>query len=129
TGTVAAPPNFSWVEHQKLAGLACPSETQHYKFLVENGISHLVYSCPELILHHISIVDFSPLSLPQILRFLRIKETANAKGEHVMIYYYTLQTERSYTLTERNVNRSKKSVCFCFVIRVRHKRDSFTWWA
>uniref|UniRef100_A0A8C1YY10 Uncharacterized protein n=1 Tax=Cyprinus carpio TaxID=7962 RepID=A0A8C1YY10_CYPCA len=78
----AAPPNFSWVEHQKLAGLACPSETQHYKFLVENGISHLVCLLEsKLILHHISIVDFSPLSLPQILRFLRIKETANAKGE------------------------------------------------
>uniref|UniRef100_A0A8C2DD00 Uncharacterized protein n=1 Tax=Cyprinus carpio TaxID=7962 RepID=A0A8C2DD00_CYPCA len=106
--TSAAPPNFSWVEHHKLAGLACPSETQHYKFLVENGISHLVYSCPELILHHISIVDFSPLSLPQILRFLRIKETVNAKGE---------------------VREGGTRVCFCFVIRVRHKRDSFTWWA
>ncbi|KAL1254035.1 hypothetical protein QQF64_016264 [Cirrhinus molitorella] len=91
-----APPNFSWVEPQKLAGLACPSETQHYKFLVENGIKHLVClleskppkydTCPELILHHISIVDFTPPSLPQILRFLSIVEGANAKGEGVAVH-------------------------------------------
>ncbi|XP_016329731.1 dual specificity protein phosphatase 23a [Sinocyclocheilus anshuiensis] len=91
-----APPNFSWVEPHKLAGLACPSEAQHYKFLVENGIRHLVClleskppkcdTCPELILHHISIVDFTPPSLPQILRFLSIVEEANAKGEAVAVH-------------------------------------------
>lgn len=94
--SLVAPPNFSWVEPHKLAGLACPSEPQHYKFLVENGIRHLVClleskppkydTCPELILHHISIVDFSPPSLPQILRFLSIVEEANAKGEAVAVH-------------------------------------------
>ncbi|KAG1963396.1 dual specificity protein phosphatase 23a [Pimephales promelas] len=90
------PPNFSWVQPQKLAGLACPSEAQHFKFLVENGIKHLVcllesippnYKvCPELILHHISIVDFTPPSLAQILRFLSIVEEANAKGQGVAVH-------------------------------------------
>ncbi|XDV41349.1 hypothetical protein PO909_010232 [Leuciscus waleckii] len=76
----ATPPNFSW----------------HFKFLVENGIKHLVcllesippkYEiCPALILHHISIVDFTPPSLAQILRFLSIVEEANAKGEAVAVH-------------------------------------------
>ncbi|XP_077077424.1 dual specificity protein phosphatase 23a [Siphateles boraxobius] len=92
----ATPPNFSWVRPQKLAGLACPSVTPHFKFLVENGIKHLVcllesippkYEiCPELTLHHISIVDFTPPSLAQILRFLSIVEEANAKGEGVAVH-------------------------------------------
>ncbi|XP_048063470.1 dual specificity protein phosphatase 23a [Megalobrama amblycephala] len=91
-----APPNFSWVEPHKLAGLACPTETQHYKFLVKNGIKHLVClteskppkydTCPELILHHISIMDFTPPSLAQILRFLSIVEEANAKGQAVAVH-------------------------------------------
>lgn len=105
----AAPPNFSWVEPHKLAGLACPSETQHYKFLVENGIRHLVClleskppkcdTCPELILHHISIVDFTPPSLPQILRFLSIVEEANAKGE--------VRENRFYSGFIEQANRNK----------------------
>ncbi|XP_051954307.1 dual specificity protein phosphatase 23a [Xyrauchen texanus] len=93
TGT---PPNFSWVVPQKLAGLAWPSETAHYKFLLENGIKHLVClceskppnhdTCPGLTLHHISIVDFTPPSRSQIQRFLSIVEGANAKGEGVGVH-------------------------------------------
>lgn len=107
--SLVAPPNFSWVEPHKLAGLACPSEPQHYKFLVENGIRHLVClleskppkydTCPELILHHISIVDFTPPSLPQILRFLSIVEEANAKGE--------VREERFYSAFIEQVQRNK----------------------
>lgn len=109
THAFAAPPNFSWVEPRQLAGLACPSETQHYKFLVENGIRHLVClleskpprhdSCPELLLHHISIVDFTPPSLPQILRFLSIVEEASAKGE--------VREQRVYSTSIEQVHRNK----------------------
>lgn len=90
------PPNFSWVEPQKLAALALPSEPRHYKFMLENGIKHLVClceskpphhdSCPGLTLHHISIVDFTPPGLNQIQRFLSIVEEANAKAEGVAVH-------------------------------------------
>ncbi|KAI7800156.1 Dual specificity protein phosphatase 23 [Triplophysa rosa] len=91
-----SPPNFSWVESQKLAALAMPSKTGHYKFMLENGIKHLVClceskppnhdSCPGLTLHHISIVDFTPPTVTQIRRFLNIVEEANAKGEGVAVH-------------------------------------------
>uniref|UniRef100_A0A672K4J8 Swiss Army Knife protein DSP-PTPase phosphatase domain-containing protein n=1 Tax=Sinocyclocheilus grahami TaxID=75366 RepID=A0A672K4J8_SINGR len=107
-----APPNFSWLEPHKLAGLACPSETQHYRYLVENGIRHLVClleskpperdTCPELLQHHISIVDFTPPSLPQILRFLSIVEEASAKGEvREERFYRSLQLHFHTILTKK----------------------------
>ncbi|XP_030628389.1 dual specificity protein phosphatase 23a [Chanos chanos] len=91
-----APPNFSWVESQKLAGLAWPSTTAHYQFLLDHGIQHLVClceskppnsdTCPGLILHHIRIVDFTPPTLDQIMTFLSIVEEANCKGEGVGVH-------------------------------------------
>lgn len=90
------PKNFSWVEPRKLAALALPSEPGHYKYLVENGITHLVClceskppnydTCPELTLHHISIVDFTPPTPSQIQRFLGIVEEANGKGQSVAVH-------------------------------------------
>jgi len=112
------PPNFSWVQPQKLAGLACPSEAQDFKFLVENGIKHLVcllesippnYKvCQELILHHISIVDFTPPSLAQILRFLSIVEEANAKGE--------VRVENTFIVNRSTIGLKAKSVIFTFFL-------------
>lgn len=86
-----APHNFSWVEPGKLAGLAMPRMPCEYRYMVDNGIKHLVClcerkppnhdSCPELELHHIKIADFTPPSSNQIDRFLSIVEEANSKGE------------------------------------------------
>lgn len=85
------PHNFSWVEPGKLAGLALPRMTSEYQYLLDNGIKHLVClcerkppyhdTCPQLQLHHIKIVDFTPPSPSQIERFLNIVEEANSKGE------------------------------------------------
>lgn len=85
------PSNFSWVEHEKLAGLALPRMTSEYQYLLDNGIRHLVClcerkpphhdTCPDLKLHHIKIVDFTPPSPSQIERFLDIVEEANSKNE------------------------------------------------
>ncbi|XP_006626418.3 dual specificity protein phosphatase 23 isoform X2 [Lepisosteus oculatus] len=90
------PPNFSWVEPKKLAGMALPRMPAHYQFLLDNGIKHLVTlcerkppyhdSCPGLTLHHIKIDDFCPPSMDQIKRFLAIVEEANAKGEGVAVH-------------------------------------------
>ncbi|KAI4879956.1 hypothetical protein NFI96_018373 [Prochilodus magdalenae] len=92
----APPPNFSWVEPQRVAGLALPSCPAHYRNLLRSGVQHLVClceskpphheSCPGLTLHHIAIVDFTPPSLAQIQRFLSIVENASAKGEGVGVH-------------------------------------------
>uniref|UniRef100_A0A3Q3WLE7 Dual specificity protein phosphatase 23 n=1 Tax=Mola mola TaxID=94237 RepID=A0A3Q3WLE7_MOLML len=91
-----SPRNFSWVEPGKLAGLALPRMASEYQYLLDSGIKHLVClcerkppywdSCPELKLHHIKIVDFSPPSPGQIERFLCIVEEANSKGEGVAVH-------------------------------------------
>ena len=85
------PHNFSWVEQGKVAGLALPRMTSEYQYLLDNGIKHLVClcerkppyydTCPDLKLHHIKIVDFTPPSQSQIERFLSIVEEANSHGE------------------------------------------------
>ncbi|TNM95838.1 dual specificity protein phosphatase 23 [Takifugu rubripes] len=90
------PHNFSWVEKGKVAGLALPRMTSEYQFLLDNGIKHLVClcerkppnydTCPQLKLHHIKIVDFTPPSPSQIERFLSIVEDANSKGEGVAVH-------------------------------------------
>jgi len=87
----SAPHNFSWVDQDKVAGLALPRIPGEYRYLLENNIKHLVClcetkppnhdTCPELQLHHIKIQDFTPPSPAQIDRFLSIVEEANAKGE------------------------------------------------
>ncbi|KAI5618944.1 dual specificity protein phosphatase 23, partial [Silurus asotus] len=90
------PPNFSWVESHKLAGLAMPRMPAHYQFLLNNGIKHLITlserkppyhdSCPELTMHHIKIHDFCAPTFDQIKRFLSIVEEANSKAEGVAVH-------------------------------------------
>lgn len=87
----AQPPNFSWVDPGKVAGLAMPRMTAHYQYLLDNGIKHLVTlcerkppyhdTCPDLTLHHIKIHDFCAPTFDQIKRFLSIVEEANARGQ------------------------------------------------
>ncbi|CAL1576196.1 unnamed protein product [Knipowitschia caucasica] len=90
------PQNFSWVEPGRLAGLALPRLPEEYRFLVENNILELVslterlppqiHSCPQLQLHHICILDFTPPSPEQIHRFLGIVKDANARGTAVAVH-------------------------------------------
>ncbi|XP_016379397.1 dual specificity protein phosphatase 23 [Sinocyclocheilus rhinocerous] len=61
----AQPPNFSWVDPGKVAGLAMPRMTAHYQYLLNNGIKHLVTlserkppyhdTCPDLTLHAVAV--------------------------------------------------------------------------
>ncbi|XP_056623642.1 dual specificity protein phosphatase 23b isoform X2 [Triplophysa dalaica] len=92
----APPPNFSWVDAGKVAGLAMPRMTAHYQYLLNNGIKHLVIlserkppyhdTCPDLTLHHIKIHDFCAPTFDQIKRFLCVVEEANAKGQGVAVH-------------------------------------------
>ncbi|XP_046902945.1 dual specificity protein phosphatase 23b [Hypomesus transpacificus] len=90
------PSNFSWVEPQKLAGMAFPRMPSDYRYLFDNGIKHLVClcerkpphydTCPGVTLHHINITDFCPPTPDQIQRFLSIVEESNTKGEGVAVH-------------------------------------------
>ncbi|TRY83534.1 hypothetical protein DNTS_016247 [Danionella cerebrum] len=90
------PPNFSWIDPGKVAGLAMPRMMAHYQFLLNNGVKHLVTlmerkppdtdTCPNLTLHHIKINDFCAPTFEQINRFLKIVEDANVKGEAVAVH-------------------------------------------
>lgn len=100
------PHNFSWVEPGKVAGLALPRMTSEYQYLLDNGIKHLVClcerkppyhdTCPQLQLHHIKIVDFTPPSPSQIERFLNIVEEANSKGEVGIRLFKSMHLMESY---------------------------------
>ncbi|KAJ8246713.1 hypothetical protein GJAV_G00254570 [Gymnothorax javanicus] len=91
-----SPPNFSWIEPSKVAGLALPRSAADLAFLVDNGIQHLVClceaqpqfydSCPGLTHHHIPIQDFCPPSLDQIETFLAIVQDALRKDEGVAVH-------------------------------------------
>ncbi|XP_037360369.1 dual specificity protein phosphatase 23 [Talpa occidentalis] len=92
----AQPPNFSWVIPGRLAGLALPRLPEHYQFLREHSVRHLVSlterkppnsdSCPDLTLHHLRIPDFCPPSPEQIDRFVQIVDEASSRGEAVGVH-------------------------------------------
>ncbi|GCB73313.1 hypothetical protein scyTo_0002471 [Scyliorhinus torazame] len=92
----SAPHNFSWIEPNKLAGMAMPRLPAHYQYLFDNGIQNLVTlcerkppyhdTCPGVKIHHIKINDFCSPSFEQIKRFLAIVDEANAKGEGVGVH-------------------------------------------
>ncbi|XP_063213632.1 dual specificity protein phosphatase 23 isoform X1 [Chroicocephalus ridibundus] len=90
------PPNFSWVAEGRLAGLAMPREPGHYRFLLGQGVRHLVSlserapphhgCCPAIRLHRLRIPDFTPPTPEQIQSFLQLVEDANARGEAVAVH-------------------------------------------
>nr|XP_060614264.1 dual specificity protein phosphatase 23 [Anolis sagrei ordinatus]XP_060614266.1 dual specificity protein phosphatase 23 [Anolis sagrei ordinatus] len=92
----AVPPNFSWVEPSRLAGLAMPRLPAHYQYMYDNGIRHLISltersppyhdTCPGIQVHRLRIADFHPPSPEQIQRFLQIVEDASAKGEAAAVH-------------------------------------------
>ncbi|XP_076215919.1 dual specificity protein phosphatase 23 isoform X1 [Aptenodytes patagonicus] len=90
------PPNFSWVAEGRLAGLAMPREPGHYRFLLGQGVRHLVSlserapphhsCCPAIRLHRLRVPDFSPPTPGQIQSFLQLVEEATARGEAVAVH-------------------------------------------
>lgn len=107
------PSNFSWVEPGKLAGLALPRAPADYRYLLDNGIKHLVClcerkppyydTCPEVTLHHIKMADFTAPSPDQIQRFLSIVEESNAKGEvRTMCSGSSVKKDKKCVMTNEN---------------------------
>ncbi|XP_064032103.1 dual specificity protein phosphatase 23 [Pogoniulus pusillus] len=90
------PPNFSWVRAGRLAGTGMPRQPGHYRFLLAQGVRHLVSlterapphhgCCPALRLHRLRVPDFTPPAPEQIRSFLQLVEDANARGEAVAVH-------------------------------------------
>ncbi|CAH2012482.1 unnamed protein product [Acanthoscelides obtectus] len=79
------PYNFSWMVEGCLAGMACPSNTSEIRYLVENGIGHLVTLSEDRtppmdddsIRNHIKwtvipVVEFEPPTLDDMKKFIAI---------------------------------------------------------
>ncbi len=89
---VEAPPNFTWVGQDELAGMGWPKSRDQIRFLVEEqGVDHLVtlsadkippyYAFPELKWSLIPVEDFHGPSIRDIKRFLNIMDEARKAGE------------------------------------------------
>ena len=88
--SIEAPPNFTWVGQDELAGMGWPKSRDHVKFLVEQGIDHLVtlsadkipphYAFPELKWSLIPVEDFHGPAIRDIKKFLNIMDDARSRG-------------------------------------------------
>ncbi len=93
---VEAPPNFTWVGQDELAGMGWPKSRDQVRFLVEQGIDHLVtlssdkipphYAFPELKWSLIPVEDFHGPTVRDIRRFLNIMDDARREGEAVGVH-------------------------------------------
>ena len=93
------PWNFSWVDEKILAGTSVPTTEGQMKALVAEGICHLVSLSPEdppftrenksvegLKITYIGVEDFEAPTPKQIRRFLKVCESAHARGEAVAVH-------------------------------------------
>ncbi|XP_075223971.1 dual specificity protein phosphatase 23-like [Lycorma delicatula] len=95
-GDVYPPWNFSWIEHGKLAAMACPQKGANLKFLVEQGISHLVtlsyekrppyHLCNQLKYTDIFIKEFEAPTIKQIIAFIDICQRCCITNEAVGVH-------------------------------------------
>ena len=93
---IQLPWNFSWVDEKKLAGTSVPTTEGQMKALVSEGISHLVSLSPEtppaaapvegLKITYIGVGDFEAPTPKQIRKFLKVCESAHARGEAVAVH-------------------------------------------
>ena len=86
-----APPNFTWVIPDELAGMGWPKSRDQVRFLVDQGIDALVtlsadkipphYAFPELTHALIPVEDFKGPAIADIKRFINIMDEARKNGE------------------------------------------------
>eukprot|EP00727_Mastigamoeba_balamuthi_P014146 m51a1_g9354 putative dual specificity protein phosphatase 23 (155) ;mRNA; r:133341-133925 len=88
------PKNFSWVVTGVLAGMARPTQPQHYEYLVSHGITELVSLTeslppnvpPSIRSLHLPIPDFCPPTVEQATSFVRFVDRARAEGKAVGVH-------------------------------------------
>jgi len=124
-----APINFTWVIPDELCGMGWPKSRDQVRFLVDQGIDHLVTLSPEKIpptyafpdLKHTSIPveDFTGPTISEIQRFIEITDEARKDGEAVgvhcaegrgrtgvmcacyLIYYYDMEAWEAIRIMRR----------------------------
>ncbi len=97
---VEAPPNFTWVCQDELAGMGWPKSRDQVRFLVEQGIDRLVtlssdkipphYAFPDLKWSLIPVEDFHGPAIRDIKKFLNIMDCARKEGEVLIIYTFKI---------------------------------------
>lgn len=86
-----APWNFSWVVHKKLAAMAWPQTEDNLRYILGEGVTHLITLSPEMLppVHSsptlswtlIAVPEFEAPSLNQISEFIGIcEETEQNNG-------------------------------------------------
>ena len=94
---IEAPINFTWVCQDELCGMGWPKSRDQVRFLIDQGIDHLVtlssdklpphYAFPDLKWTMIPVEDFTGPTISEIKKFISIMDDARKDGE-VRIYYY-----------------------------------------
>lgn len=89
---ISYPPyNFSWIEQNKLAAMACPSSEANYQFLKDQGIHHILSLSPENIpsklklwefgWSRIDVEEFEAPTVENILEFLDLCQKCRARKQ------------------------------------------------
>ena len=88
---IEAPINFTWVCQDELAGMGWPKSRDQVRFLVEQGIDHIVtlssdklpphYAFPDLKWTMIPVEDFTGPTISEIKKFIKIVDDARRDGE------------------------------------------------
>ncbi|XP_044755908.1 dual specificity protein phosphatase 23-like [Coccinella septempunctata] len=95
--SVSYPPyNFSWIEQNKLAAMACPSSEANYQFLRDQGIHHILTLSPENVptklkywdlgWSRIDVQEFEAPSLENILEFLDLCQKCRMRKQAIAIH-------------------------------------------
>ncbi|XP_049792692.1 dual specificity protein phosphatase 23-like isoform X2 [Schistocerca nitens] len=90
------PWNFSWIVQNELAGMAWPQTAANIRFLINEGIKHIVtlspekkppvHAFPDIAWTEIPIKEFRSPSITQIKKFIKICELALKKSEPVGVH-------------------------------------------
>jgi atypical dual specificity phosphatase len=93
---IEAPPNFTWVGQDSLAGMGWPKSRDQIRFLISQGIDRLItlsadkipphYAFPELKWCLIPVEDFHGPSMRDIKKFITIMDEARQMGEAVGVH-------------------------------------------
>jgi len=93
---VEAPPNFTWVGQDELAGMGWPKSRDQVRFLISQGIDHLItlsadkippyYAFPELKWSLISVEDFTGPCIRDIKKFINEMDKARMEGEAIGVH-------------------------------------------
>ncbi|KAK9504203.1 hypothetical protein O3M35_010588 [Rhynocoris fuscipes] len=94
---ILAPWNFKWIIKKELAIMGYPKSEANVKYIVKEGITHLVSLSPEkqpsfeYFPNHIrwtpiDVLEFEPPSLEQIKSFIHVCKTALHNGEAVGVH-------------------------------------------